>query len=159
MIFDKYNKHFSLNELYLWKPFVFHFRGWHTSKGRWRHAYQPFIRWGRLAGIDTENDVYRIKWYPVIQGGLYSYTTHDYENLIFQAPLYYGYTLGQKVVRITDGKIHTIKEIHWSVNDLHVKTNEDGDAQLSYNLFIPIDDPAEIGRYANRIFEEDLFKL
>lgn len=136
MIYDKYNKGFVINDLYVGKPFVFQ----NKSDEVWRRIQYPipFIRLGQLMEFDVKEDKYVIGWLGVYTHSDRTYVRYTLHELLHTKPFHYGYFVGQKVIRVTDGGDFTISEINWKINDLYVRTEEDGKkAKLSYGLFIP----------------------
>ena len=133
MIYDKYNKFFAINDLYVGKPFVY------DNNGiiKYRRIAHPFIRWGRLMSYNVEKDQYNIGWNGFWLNDNYTHVRYTLHELLHVAPLHYGYGVGQKVVRVTDGGIFTIKKINFQPNNFYVMTEEDEGATLSFGLFIP----------------------
>jgi hypothetical protein len=131
------NKHFHLLPLYYGRPMIWHDTGYDYNQ--YRQKSQQWFMYGFVCYY--HKDMIGVTWWnalklqtrPVFR----MYNEHDFYHKI---PIKYAYGVGDMVQCVTTGEPHVISRIQWGVN-LHVSVDDMPiEAQLSYDLYIPLDD-------------------
>ena len=130
---DPYNKHFEILPLYYGRPFIYNWSG--RDPETKKIISPPSLVRGQC--VFFHKNLIGMVWYNPNGNG--EYITECYKEIDFytKIPLCYGYLEGDTVKRVTDGELFTIKRINWIPGNLWVMTEEDGNAKLSYSLYIP----------------------
>ena len=151
------NKHEKKLDLYHGRPFVWYDTGYDYN--RYKQVRQPWLMIGRV--IWYHKDMIAVLWenmcIPQAKPSIGVYNEFDFHHRL---PISYGYSEGDKVVRVTDGKIHKMGHINWNAHDFYCKPAHEKNGRWTYSLYRPHEDdrsaefdPMEVGEW------EGIFKI
>ena len=151
------NKFMKKLPLYYGRPMVYHDTGFDYNQ--YRQIRQPWLMKGHV--IWFHKDLIGMMWCIVGFSHHPIFRLYKEDYFYNRLPISYGYQVGDKVIRVTDGRVSEITHINWNAQELFCRTPDIlPTGSLSYDLFRPFEsdrtcefDPMEHGYW------EGIFKI